>query len=368
MANHALQGAVELAHVGVGHRRNVARHLLAQGHAAAFGLALQDGDPHRLARRLDLHVETAAQARLQAALEALHEPGIAVAGDHDLPATIPQPIEYLKKFLLSLGCAGYELNVVNQQRIGRLVAPRELLHGAAAQANGFDHAFQEDLAVAIHDAHVRVAALNEIANGLHEMGLAEADRAMEQQRVVVPAWIVRHLLRRDLGEPVRLPFNEVLEGVGRVQPARPSALAVAALKARLGAPWPGLRRLPNLDFEVLDQAVAAEFGEEFNDERQILPLDCVTDVAVGRVQLDPALNRLGLEWSDGGVKSVGRNMLLQLLQTRLPWGHERTPMARILVGFGTSLKVRDHSSDRQSAIGIAPIKKPRRIFDNQKNQ
>ena len=159
-----------------------------------------------------------------------------------------------------MGCAGDELNVVNQQRIGGLVAPRELLHGTAAQANGFDHAFQEDLAVAIHDAHVGIAALNEIANGLHEMGLAETDRAMEHQWVVA-ARIVRHLLRRDLGEPVRLPFNEVLEGVGRIEPTPRPALAVAALDARLGALRPRLRRLPNLDFERLNQAIATELGK-----------------------------------------------------------------------------------------------------------
>ena len=62
LANDALQGAVQFANVGIGHGGDVARHVLAQGNAAAGRLALQDGHPHRLAGRLDLHMEATAKA------------------------------------------------------------------------------------------------------------------------------------------------------------------------------------------------------------------------------------------------------------------------------------------------------------------
>ena len=54
--------------------------------------------------------------------------------------------------------------------------------------------------------------LDEVRDGVHQVRLAQADAAVEEQRVVGAAGILRHLQRRGLGELVALALDEAVEG------------------------------------------------------------------------------------------------------------------------------------------------------------
>ena len=56
-----------------------------------------------------------------------------------------------------------------------------------------------------------------VAHRMHQVGLAEADAAIEEQRVVAMLGVVRDLPGRGACQLVRFAFDEVLEGEGAVE-------------------------------------------------------------------------------------------------------------------------------------------------------
>ena len=57
-----------------------------------------------------------------------------------------------------------------------------------------------------------------LADRVHQVRLAETDTAVDEQRVVGAAGILRDLNRGGLGELVALAFDEAVEGEVRIQP------------------------------------------------------------------------------------------------------------------------------------------------------
>ena len=75
-----------------------------------------------------------------------------------------------------------------------------------------DHVADESLGVNVGHARFRIARLDGVTDGLHEMRLAETHAAVDEQRVVGAARILGHLHGRGLGELVALAFHEPAEG------------------------------------------------------------------------------------------------------------------------------------------------------------
>jgi hypothetical protein len=96
-----------------------------------------------------------------------------------------------------------------------------------------DHVTHESLGVDVRHACVRIARLDGVTHGLHQVRLAETDAAVDEQRVVGTAGIFRDLDRGGLGELVALALDETVEGEIRVQ-ANPDDDAFAALGACRG--------------------------------------------------------------------------------------------------------------------------------------
>src|SRR6516162_10081496 len=69
----------------------------------------------------------------------------------------------------------------------------------------------------VGDARFRVVVLDQVGNRVHEMGLAETDAAVEKQRVIGPAGILRDLQRGRLGELIALAFDESPEAEIRIE-------------------------------------------------------------------------------------------------------------------------------------------------------
>ena len=65
----------------------------------------------------------------------------------------------------------------------------------------------------------RIALDHQIADGVHEMGLAETDAAVDEQRIVGAGRVVADLRRGGARELVRFTLDKILEGEFRLQSA-----------------------------------------------------------------------------------------------------------------------------------------------------
>ena len=75
-----------------------------------------------------------------------------------------------------------------------------------------DHVADEAFGVDIGDARIGLARLDGVPDGMHQMGFAESDAAVDEERVVGGARVLPDLLRGGLGELVALADDEGLEG------------------------------------------------------------------------------------------------------------------------------------------------------------
>ena len=76
----------------------------------------------------------------------------------------------------------------------------------------FHHVADEAFGVDIGDARVGLARLDGVPDGMHQMGFAESDAAVDEERVVGRARVFSDLLCSGLGELVALADHEGLEG------------------------------------------------------------------------------------------------------------------------------------------------------------
>ena len=88
----------------------------------------------------------------------------------------------MEKLLLRGIAAGDKLNVVQHQHID--VAEAVAKFHVLVVLDGGDQLVGEHLAGQIEHAHVREMILNEVADGVHQVRLAQADAAVEEQRVI----------------------------------------------------------------------------------------------------------------------------------------------------------------------------------------
>ena len=203
------------------------------------GLRLADENRHAGLElgRLDRNRETPSEAGFQAFFEARHFFRITVRGDDDLLLPFEQRVERVKKLFLRAILVREELDVVDEQRIERAIRRLELVHLVVLKRD--DHVTHESLGVDVRDARFRIARLDGVTHGLHEMRLAETDAAVDEQRVVGAAWILRDLNRRGFRELIALALDEAVEREIRIQPDADDD-AFAALRAR-SRRWPRTR-------------------------------------------------------------------------------------------------------------------------------
>ena len=121
----------------------------------------------------------------------------------------------MEKLLLRALLAGEKLHVVDQQHVRTAVAAAEFLEIAAA--HGIDELVGEFLAGQIDHARARLAAEDFLADGLHQVGLAEAGAAVDEERVITDAGFLGHRLAGGVGELAVSTDHEAREGVGRVE-------------------------------------------------------------------------------------------------------------------------------------------------------
>ena len=202
------------------------------GHVGGLplGLLAEDGEAGLEVGRLDVGDQPPLEPGAEPVLERGDVVGRPVGGEHDLAAGLVEGVERVEQLLLEALLALDELDVVDEQHVGRVavLAPEGVL---GAVPDRLDVVVEERLGRDVADQEVGVVLPHEVGDGLEEVGLAQAGVAVDEQRVVGQRRPLGHGEGGGVGEAVGRADDEGVEGVLRVQ--------------RLGA---GLRRRPAVAF------------------------------------------------------------------------------------------------------------------------
>ena len=110
---------------------------------------------------------------------------------------------------------GDELDVVDEQHVDAAVAVSEVLH--ALLADGVDEVVRELLAGGIQDPLARELRGHRVADGVHQVRLAQSHPAVEEERVVGMPRPLRHGEGGGVRQPVGGANDEVRELVAAVE-------------------------------------------------------------------------------------------------------------------------------------------------------
>ena len=117
----------------------------------------------------------------------------------------------MKELLLGAFLAGDELDVVHQQHVHRAVALAEGVH--PVRTDGADQVVGEGLGGKVLDHQLREALPDVVAHGVHQVGLAKAHAAVDEEGVVGLTRRLGHRQGGGVGHFVAVAHHEALEGV-----------------------------------------------------------------------------------------------------------------------------------------------------------
>ena len=147
-----------------------------------------------------------------------------VGREHDLLALVVDGVEGVEELLLRPLLVRDELDVIDEQQVDAPVAGPEVVDAALLDAG--DELVGELLAGDVDDPLAREASDDRVADGVHQVGLAEAHAAVQEQRVVGVAGALRDRQARGVREAVGGADDEGPERVARVEADR-AALGAA---------------------------------------------------------------------------------------------------------------------------------------------
>src|SRR5215510_6039479 len=128
---------------------------------------------------------------------------------------VKERVERMKKFLLRSLLASQKLNVVNQKKIGLAITLSEF--DQIAVLDRVDELVDEQFARHVDYLHVLPFCPDELANGLHQMCLAETDAAVNKQRIVRARRCLRDGETRRVRDFVVWTNDERFECVPRIE-------------------------------------------------------------------------------------------------------------------------------------------------------
>ena len=212
--------------------------------------------------------------------------------EDDLLAVLVDGVEGVEELLLGALLVGDELDVVDEEQVDLPVARPEVVDATLLDAG--DEVVGELLARGVHDALAREARHHGVADRVHEVRLAEAHAAVEEERVVGFAGSLRDRQAGSVGETVGRADDEGPERVAGVEVDAPALGAADATgldaHADLDAVEPPPRLTPArprpvgstfADLELDVDAVAHDARQRLGDERAVAVLQPVLGEAVG---------------------------------------------------------------------------------------
>ena len=130
--------------------------------------------------RLDIGQQSPLKARAQAILQTVNGLGWPVTGDDNLLIGIVEGIEGMEKFFLGGLFARDKLNIVDQQNIDLAILGAKLFGFLVANSvdDFIGKLFRGDI------EHIQASRLARVANGVQQVGFAQADAAIEKERIV----------------------------------------------------------------------------------------------------------------------------------------------------------------------------------------
>src|SRR5438874_9351446 len=132
--------------------------------------------------RLELSRKSPFKSRNQAVFQICDFRGGPVAGQDDLFMPVEKRIERVKEFFLGTLLASQKLDIVNQKKIGLAIALPEF--DQIAVLDRIDELVNEKFTRDVYHLHIFLLRPDVLTNRLHQMGLAETDPAVNEQRVI----------------------------------------------------------------------------------------------------------------------------------------------------------------------------------------
>ena len=204
--------ALDLAHAGGDVVRDIGQYRIGKGDPPLHRFVFQQGHPEFIVRLLDVGGQALLEPGAQALLQAEHLMGRPVGGKHDLLFLLVQGVEGVEQLFLAGVLAGDELHIVHQKQIHAAVLVPELLH-INAPAEVADELVYKVLALDVEDTEAGMILSHPVGDGVEQMSLAQAGLPVDEQGVIGPARLVRHLLGGGEGEFVGGAHHEPLKGV-----------------------------------------------------------------------------------------------------------------------------------------------------------
>ena len=141
--------------------------------------------------------------------------GEAVASDDNLLVELVEVVENIEEFLLGFFLTDDELEIVDDEDVE--FAEFKVEFFAFAEFNGVDEIGIEVGDGSVEDFEGRVAREEGVADGLDEVGFAEAGAAVEEEGVVAGAGGVDDAAGGGNGEVVVATDDEIIKGVFGVE-------------------------------------------------------------------------------------------------------------------------------------------------------
>jgi hypothetical protein len=205
---------------------------------------------------VDVGHQAAVEPRLEPFLDALQVRRRLVRRDHDLAALVDEGVEGVEELLLGGLLAADELDVVDQHDVDRAKLLLEVDGGLFAERA--DEAVHELLRRHV-DHRARGLALADVpGDGVHQMGLAQPDAAVQEQRVERHRGRLGDAPGGGVGELVGFADHETIELVAVIQ-GRAQRVAVDGRRRVLG-PFGAARRHRRAMVRLDDHLDGAEGG------------------------------------------------------------------------------------------------------------
>src|SRR5258707_15333926 len=141
---------------------------------------MKDGEARLEVGRLDVCDQSPFETRSESVLQSWDLLRWAVRRDDDLLVDLMQRVEGVEELFFRAVLAGQELHVVDEQHVDRAVLVAELSHAGGSDRG--DDLVGELLGREVDDSLARKSVMNLVADGVHEVGFAEAHASVEKQR------------------------------------------------------------------------------------------------------------------------------------------------------------------------------------------
>lgn len=217
---HTVQRAFQLADVLGEPFRDQVEHVVGNIGAVHGGDHAQNGDSRLQIRRFDVHGQARFEAGDQTFVEALQVLRRHIGGDHDALVGLMQGVERVEELLKGRVLAAQELDIVDEQHVDLAVAAVEFLDLAGTLVRigqSLDEFVGEFLTGDVADLQIGVLDQRVVADGVQQMGFAQAGASVDTQRIEIMAGTLRHGQRHGTCETVGIAGHEGVEGGVLVQ-------------------------------------------------------------------------------------------------------------------------------------------------------